>query len=93
MSAVTENDLKEIKDLISQLSNKIDERFDNLDEKVTQLRINQEKIQTRLDDWKPSIDKVMDLSEKVGELKNWRQFVFTALTILASGALGWYLRK
>ncbi|MGB5768744.1 MAG: hypothetical protein WBM32_02580 [Crocosphaera sp.] len=32
-------------------------------------------VNTRLEDWKPAIDKIPDLAEKVGELKNWRQFV------------------
>ncbi len=90
MSAVTENDLKEVKELISNLGNRLNESFNNLDEKITELRISQERVQTRLDDWKPSIDKTADLSEKIGELKNWRQIgivLFTGLITSYSGFL------
>ena len=96
MNAVTENDLREVKELITQLSEKMIVRFNNLTEKIDdlkanqekmkddfqQLKISQEKIETRLEDWKPSIDKTADLSEKIGELKNWRQIgivLFTGL--------------
>lgn len=94
MNAVTENDLKEVKELITQLSEKMIVRFNNLTEKIDdlkanqekmkdnfqQLKISQEKIETRLEDWKPSIDKTADLSEKIGELKNWRQIGIVLFT-------------
>jgi septal ring factor EnvC (AmiA/AmiB activator) len=56
MSTVTENDLKDLKDLINQINHNIIE-----------LKLGQAEIKTRLEDWKPSIDKITDLSEKVGE--------------------------
>jgi hypothetical protein len=33
-------------------------------------------IETRLDTWKPA-DKIPDLAEKIGELKNWRCFFYS----------------
>lgn len=62
MTTVTENDLKELKDLITQLSDRQNNQFN-------ELCLNQERILTRLEDWKPAIDKIADLSEKVGESK------------------------
>lgn len=44
-----------------------------IDEKITDLRINQAEVQTRFNDWKPSMDKTADLSEKIGELRNWKR--------------------
>ncbi len=39
-----------------------------------------------------SIDKIPDLAEKVGELKNWRQFLIITVTASISGFIGWFLR-
>ncbi|MDJ0599311.1 MAG: hypothetical protein QNJ37_10775 [Crocosphaera sp.] len=49
-------------------------------------------IDTRLETWKPAVDKIPDLAEKVGELKNWRQFVIITITATVSGIIGWFLR-
>ena len=98
MSTVTENDLKQLKDLITQLSEnqtkgftRIDEKFAQVNEKmnkgfedvnkqIAEVRVSQAEIKTRLNDWKPSIDKTADLSEKVGELKNWKQIGIILIT-------------
>ncbi|MGI0483685.1 hypothetical protein ACN4EE_23255 [Geminocystis sp. CENA526] len=80
MSTVTDNDLREIKELISQLSDRMNDRFN-------ELRLNQEKIQTRLEDWKPAIDKIADLSEKVGESKAEGKLGLIAITALISSVL------
>ena len=98
MSTVTENDLKQLKDLITQLSEnqtkgfaRIDEKFAKVDEKmnkgfedvnkqIAEVRVSQAEVATRLNDWKPSIDKTADLCEKVGELKNWKQIGIILIT-------------
>ncbi|MDJ0660145.1 MAG: hypothetical protein QNJ42_11740 [Crocosphaera sp.] len=49
-------------------------------------------VDTRLETWKPAVDKIPDLAEKVGELKNWRQFVIISITATVSGVIGWFLR-
>lgn len=60
--------------------NQVETRFNQIDEKITELRINQTELQTPLNDWKPSIDKTADLSEKIGELRNWKQIAIVLLT-------------
>jgi archaellum component FlaC len=99
MTAVTENDLKRLEDLIVGIANgqKIIEngqveikadikalsaKVDGIDKRLT-------SIETRLEDWKPSIDKTADLAEKVGELKNWRSIAFLILGAIA----GWVARN
>jgi archaellum component FlaC len=96
MTAVTENDLKRLEDLIingqkaieSRLTaiesgqSKLTEKVDGIDKRLT-------SIETRLEDWKPSIDKTADLAEKVGELKNWRSIAFLILGAIA----GWVARN
>lgn len=93
MTAVTENDLKELKDLITQLSDRQNNQFN-------ELRLNQERILTRLEDWKPAIDKIADLSEKVGESKVQGKLGLIAITALISSILSgfvtslfWFLRN
>jgi chaperonin cofactor prefoldin len=114
MTTVTENDLKEIKDLINsrfdnvenRLSN-VENRFDNVESRLSNvedhlarlengqntLEKNQIEIKTRLEEWKPAISKMYDFSEKIGELKNLRQFIVIIITGLASGVIGWFIRN
>ncbi|MBF2057154.1 MAG: hypothetical protein IGQ45_07990 [Cyanobacterium sp. T60_A2020_053] len=87
MSTITDNDLKEVKDMILQLNermnqrfDRVDQRFDKVNQEITELKIGQAEIATRLNDWKPSIDKTADLFERVGELKNWKQIAIVLLT-------------
>lgn len=86
MSTVTDNDLKELKDLINN-------RFEQLDQNMIELKLEQRELKARLDSMTPAMNKIFDLSEKVGELKNWRQFVFTVIAVVASGAIGWFIRN
>lgn len=84
MSTVTENDLKDLKDLINQINHN-----------VIELKLGQAEIKTRLEDWKPSIDKITDLSEKVGESKAEGKLGLIAMTTLISSiftSLVWYFR-
>ena len=39
--------------------------------------------------WKSAIQKIPDLSEKFGELKNWRQIAF----IIIAAVVGWFARS
>lgn len=91
MSTVTENDIKELKDLITKLSESQNQKFNNLEEKIISLDKTVGKIETRLEDWKPSIDKTADLSEKIGELKNWRQIGIVLTTGLIT-SLFWIFK-
>jgi predicted nuclease with TOPRIM domain len=107
MSALTENDLKELKDFINSNFSQVNQRLENIEKEITEtkqdikeikqeiqeVKIEQGKLTGKFEGIKPAVDQVYNLSEKVGELKNWRQFVFTLITVLASGAVGWFLRK
>ena len=41
----------------------------------------------------PSIDQVYSLSEKVGELKNWKGIFLIALTAIGSSLITWFLKR
>ncbi|MFM7578489.1 MAG: hypothetical protein ACKO5Q_16335, partial [Microcystaceae cyanobacterium] len=60
MPTVTDPDLKELKDLINN-------RFDKLEVRIQAIEISQAKIESRLEEWKNSVQKIPDLAEKVGE--------------------------
>lgn len=130
MSTVTENDLKELKDLITQLGDRINTQSiqmntqnEQVNQKLNHLTVEVavikeslngvnrrfddvnkrfDDVNKRLDDWKPAIvkatdkadavaQKMTDLSEKIGELKNWRQVAIIVITGLLT-TLFWLLR-
>jgi hypothetical protein len=100
MTAVTENDLKRLEDLIVGGMRAIKSRLTSLENGQSEIKSdikslsakteNIDKrltsIETRLEDWKPSIDKTADLAEKVGELKNWRSIAF----LILGAIIGWF---
>lgn len=88
MTAVTESDIQELKELIQAQT----EQLKGISNDLNELKISQAKIDVRLDTWKPSIDKIPDLAEKIGELKNWRQIAFVAITATIGGIVGWFAR-
>ena len=100
MTAVTENDLKRLEDLIVSSMRVIESRLTSLENGQSEIKSdikslsakteNIDKrltsIETRLEDWKPSIDKTADLAEKVGELKNGRSIAF----LILGAIIGWF---
>jgi DNA-binding transcriptional MerR regulator len=106
MSAVTESDLKEIKDLINamnarltgietelkQVEQKLGSKIDSVGKRLDDLEKRSIAIETGIETWKPAIDKIPDLAEKFGELKNWRQIAFVLLTASIGGLVGWVVR-
>ncbi len=111
MSNITDTDLQQIKELISEGFSKINgrfdevnrqfeqvnERFDRVDGKFEEIKEDLNnldkrliKVETKLEDWKPAIDKIPDLAEKVGELKNWRRTALIVLSALVGASFGWF---
>jgi chromosome segregation ATPase len=111
MTAVTENDLKRLEDLIIGIANgqkaienrltaiengqsKLTEKVENIDKRLA-------VVEAKLDEWKPSMAKITDLAEKVGELKNWKQiglviitaFISSILSGILGGVIGWLIRS
>ncbi len=76
MATVTENDLKELKDLITAQSGQIA----NIQTQITDLRISMGKVEATLQAQQPYIQKIPDLAEKVGELTKWRQIGYGLIT-------------
>lgn len=108
MTTVTENDIKELKDLITAMREENRERFTSIENGQKALEIAQavasEKltsINERLDIMQSSVNKIPDLAEKVGELKNWKQagvviitaFISSILSSFIGGVIGWLIRS
>jgi len=99
MSTVTESDLKRLEDLIIASRDENRQRFIALEavgaaiqKEISDLRASVSKVEGSLQNQQPFVQKIPDLAEKVGELKNWRQIVIIALTAVISSAVTWVIR-
>lgn len=103
MAVTIESDLKEYLDRFEQKLDNLQK--DVTDLKLGQAEIKGEikalderlsgqitAINSRLKTVETSIQKISDLAEKVGELKNWRQIAVITVTALVSGVVTWLIR-
>lgn len=68
-------------------------KLDKISEDISEMKTDIAVIKSRLDGQQKAIDKIPDLAEKVGELKNWRQIAIIIITGTASTVFGWFLRS
>jgi hypothetical protein len=92
MSTATKSELKELKDLITDGFTKLQANQMRLEEKMNNLESRMSKIEGTLLGQQPYVQKIPDLAERVGELKNWKQIGLTLSGALL-GALITYLAK
>ncbi len=93
MAAITESDLKELKDLIVELKlgqSEMKGQLSGIDNRLIRLET---KMETKLDTLEPSIQKIPDLAEKVGELKNWKQIGLTLGGAIIGGIISYLARN
>ncbi|MEA5509448.1 hypothetical protein VB715_06700 [Crocosphaera sp. UHCC 0190] len=81
-----------LEEMFSRLENKIDNNHKEVTQKLDKQSEEITTIKATLQAQQPLIQKIPDLAEKVGELKNWRQIVFIVLTTVAGGVMGWFIR-
>jgi archaellum component FlaC len=110
MATVTDSDLKEIKDILAGIQGqmndlkisvgRVEANQARTDEKLNSIDNRMVRLETKLETLEPSIQKIPDLSEKVGELKNWKQVGLIIVTAMVSsvfsgtigGVIGWLIR-
>ncbi len=103
MTQATDADIKELKDLIlgldkkiNDLDRKVDLGFNDLDRKVdlgfAEIKGEIKRIDAQYTIISTSVQKIPDLAEKVGELKNWRQIAIVIFTATVSGVITWFVR-
>jgi hypothetical protein len=92
-TATIETDLKEV-------LAKIDSRLERMEIAQSELKESIIKIETTLQTQQPYVQKIPDLAEKVGELKNWKQIGLVIATAMISsifsgvigGTIGWLIK-
>ncbi|MGF1542710.1 MAG: DUF1664 domain-containing protein [Pleurocapsa sp.] len=93
MTAKSNTDIQEIKEYIkdgfNQLDKKIDLKFNDLDKRIIKLESDLQGIDKRMSNIESSVQKIPELTEKFGELKNWRQIAF----IVIAAVVGWFARN
>ncbi len=105
---ITQSELTEILGEIREGFKTVNDRLNQLDLKIETVKGDikgvSEKvsgIDTRLSNVETSVQKIPELSEKFGELKNWKQIGIIVITALISsiltgtigGFIGWILRS
>jgi hypothetical protein len=68
-------------------------KLNKITEDIGEIKTDVAVIKARLDGQQKAIDKIPDLAEKVGELKNWRQIAVIIITGTASTVFGWILKS
>jgi chromosome segregation ATPase len=93
MTINIETELKEILLEIKSDVKDLKKEVSDIKTDVVVLKTNQENIKEKLSTQQKAIDKIPDLAEKVGELKNWRQIAIIIITGTASTVFGWILKS
>jgi hypothetical protein len=100
MTQATDQDLREIKSAIADLTASVgglrEEMrlgFANVDTKLADIKGDIKVIDSRLNGLETTAQKLPDLAEKVGELKNWKQLAIVIFTASVSSAIAWFLRS
>jgi uncharacterized ion transporter superfamily protein YfcC len=96
MTQATDTDIREIKDLISAGNITTQKHFTDLREEMrlgfAEMKGELKTIDVRLKNLESNSQKIPDLAEKVGELKNWKQIAIVIFTTTVGGAIGWFIR-
>jgi hypothetical protein len=107
MTQATDTDIRDIKTLIDNLT-KVTESIARSTEAntkaiadltlemrtgFTSINGKFDTVNARLTNVETNTKVVFDLTEKVGELKNWKQIAIVVFTSSVSGAIAWYIRS
>jgi uncharacterized coiled-coil protein SlyX len=84
--------LEKIDVRLDRLEQKIDTNQTRTEEKLNTLDNRISKLEGTLQAQQPYIQKIPDLAEKVGELKNWRQ-ISIGVVLASVGAIIGYLSR
>jgi len=68
-------------------------QFVNLHKEITEVKIITAKIEGTIQSQAVLTQKIPDLIEKVGELKNWKQIAIVAITAFTSATITWFIRE
>jgi C4-type Zn-finger protein len=106
MTQATDTDIRDIKtsiDNLTKLTESIARSTEANTKSITDLTLEMrtgftsingkfDTVNARLTNVETNTKVVFDLTEKVGELKNWKQIAIVVFTSSVSGAIAWYIR-
>ena len=79
-------------DLETSIEQEVIKKLDKISEDVSDIKTDVAVIKSRLDGQQNAVNKIPDLAEKVGELKNWRQIAIIIITGTISSVITWFLK-
>ncbi len=82
----------ELKQDIAQVETKLEKQIIKLEGDIKALHVEVRGIDKRLSNVENSVTKIPEITEKFGELKNWRQTAFVIIAGVVSAFLGWIAR-
>ena len=82
----------ELKQDIARVESKLEKQVIKLEGDIQTLHAEIKGIDKRLSNIENSIVKIPEITEKFGELKNWRQTAFVIIAGVVSAFLGWIAR-
>ena len=88
IDALKEDNRKQIETLREENNR----QFVNLQKEITEVKIITAKIEGIIQSQAILTQKIPDLIEKVGELKNWKQIAIVAITAFTSATITWFIR-
>ena len=97
---ITQSELVEVLGEIRQGFKAVNDSLNQLEKGQAEMKAELNGIDKRLTNVESSVQKIPDLSEKIGELKNWKQIGIILITALVSsiltgtigGFIGWFIR-
>jgi hypothetical protein len=100
MTTSIETDLKEILISLRKDVSDIKNELSGINTRLTALELGQARIEGKLEGMQLFLQKVPDLAEKVGELKNWKQIgliiatamISSILSSIIGGVIGYLIR-
>jgi len=85
----------ELKSDIAAVKHEVDQiktQTTDLDKKLAVIETKIDSTEKRLSNVESSVTKIPEITEKFGELKNWRQTAFVIIAGVVSAFLGWIAR-
>jgi septal ring factor EnvC (AmiA/AmiB activator) len=85
----------ELKSDIAAVKHEVDQikaQTTDLDKKLAVVETKIDSTEKRLSNVESSVTKIPEITEKFGELKNWRQTAFVIIAGVVSAFLGWLAR-
>ena len=96
MTSATDTDIREIKDLIAAGNAATQKQIGDLTLEMrlgfSEMKGELKTIDVRLKNLESNSQKIPDLAEKAGELKNWKQIAIVVFSATFGGAIGWFIR-